>query len=188
VSGTISGNTVGTPTVANSGSSQANDIGIFDEGSNTETLAITNNKLYQYANTAGINVLNREGNPTTNLTITSNTIADPAPFALWGLEIQAGATSGPPADSGKVCAAITGNSMTGSAPTPANGGISDFELDQGFSTTIELPGYTGGSGDTNAVVSFIQAHNISGGTPSGTATVSGSGGGFVGGASCPAPS
>jgi VCBS repeat-containing protein len=187
LSGTVNGDTVGTPTTAGSGSSQANDIGIFAEGTATETLAITSNKLYQYANTSGIYALDREGSPAMNLTITGNTIADPAQTALWGVEVQAGATSGPPADGGKVCAAISGNSMTGSAPPPASGGISDFELDQQFGTTIELPGYAGGSGDTNAVVGFVQGNNNASGTPTGTATVSGSGGGFTGGSGCPAP-
>ena len=190
LTGTVSGNTVGSPTVAGSGSSGGNDIGIYAEGTGTETLEITSNKLYQYANTAGIYAINREGHPTTNLTITGNTIADPVSTALWGLEIQAGAESSPTVDSGKVCAAITGNSMTGSAPTPANGGLSDFELDQMFGTTIELPGYTGANNNDDAVVSFVQGQNTpSGGTaPSGTVTnnVSGGGGGFING-SCPTP-
>jgi hypothetical protein len=190
VTGTVSGNTVGSPTVAGSGSSGENDIGIYAEGTGTETLEITNNKLYQYENTAGIYVINREGSPTTNLTITGNTIADPGSTALWGLEIEAGAESAPTVDAGKVCADISGNSMTGSAPTPANGGISDFELDQEFNTTIELPGYTGPantSATPAAVTSFVQGNNNASGTPSGTVTNSGTGGGFTGGSGCPTP-
>ena len=182
LSGTVNGNTIGTATSSNSGS-KGNDIGIFAEGSVTETLAVTSNKLYQYANEAGINFLDREGNPTMNLTITGNTIADPGTFGSWGLLGQAGAQTG---DSGSVCAAISGNSMTGSGQTSQGG--ADFELDQEFSSTIRLPGYTGGSQDTSAVVSFIQGNNVSGGTPTGIATTSGSGGGFTGGSSCPAPS
>jgi hypothetical protein len=192
ISGTIDSNTVGSPTVAGSGSTQQNDIGISADNQTTETLAITNNKLYQYENTSGINVINREGNPTQNLTITGNTIANPGSTALWGLQIEAGASGVPlPADSGKVCAAISGNSMTGSAPPPASGGISDFELRQRFNTTIQLAGYTGATNNNSAVVSFVQGNNTpSGGTaPSGTATnnVSGGGGGFVGVTSCPTP-
>jgi len=77
--------------------------------------------------------------------------------------------------------------MTGSAPT---NGVSDFELRQRFSTTIELPGDTGANNNNSAVVSFVQGNNApSGGTaPSGTATTSVSGGGgFVGGTSRPTP-
>jgi VCBS repeat-containing protein len=182
LTGTVHGNTIGTAAAANSGS-QGNDIGIFAEGSVTETLAVTGNNLFQYDNEAGISFLDREGNPVMNLTITGNTIAHPGTFGSWGVLGEAGAESG---DNGTVCAAITGNSMTGSAQ-PGQGGA-DFELDQEFSATIRLPGYTGSSQDTNAVVSFVQGGNISGGTPSGIATVSGSGGGFTGGGGCPAPS
>lgn len=121
-----------------------------------------------------------------NLTITGNTIADPGSTALWGLEVEAGAQTG---DGGTVCAAISGNSMTGSAPSPASGGISDFEVDQEFGTKVELPGYTGANNNDAAVVSFVQGNNNASGTPSGTATdnVSGGGGGFVGGSGCAAP-
>ena len=58
----------------------------------TETLAITNNKLFQYSNDAGINYLDREGSPTMNLTITGNTIANPDnTFGAWGILGDAGA-------------------------------------------------------------------------------------------------
>jgi VCBS repeat-containing protein len=179
LSGTVHGNTIGTAATTNSGS-KGNDIGIFAEGSVTETLAITSNNLFQYDNASGISFLDREGSPVMNLTITGNTIADPGTFGTWGLLGQSGAATG---DAGTVCAVISGNSMTGSG---ANGGT-DFELDQGFNTTIKLPGYPGGSQDTGAVVTFVAGNNVSGGTPSGFASTSGSGGGFTGAASCPAP-
>jgi hypothetical protein len=184
LSGTVHGNTIGTAATSNSGSN-GNDIGIFAEGSVTETLAITGNSLFQYDNEAGINFLDREGSPTLNLTITGNTIADPGSFGSWGLLGEAGAATG---DAGTVCAAISGNSMKGSAQ--AGQGGADFELDQEFGSTIKLPGYAGGSQDTNAVVSFLQGNNTGNGTPSGIATTSGSGGGFSntsGGAACPTP-
>ncbi|HTX01456.1 MAG TPA: hypothetical protein VMD59_21915 [Acidimicrobiales bacterium] len=181
LSGTVDADTIGTASSSNSGS-QGNDIGIFAEGSVTETLAVTDNDLYQYDNEAGISFLDREGDPTMNLTITGNTIADPGSFGSWGLLGEAGAESG---DSGLVCAAVSGNSIRGSAQ-PGQGGA-DFELDQEFATTIKLPCYTGGSEDTNAATSFVQGANTGDGTPSGIATVSGSGGGFVGGTSCPTP-
>jgi VCBS repeat-containing protein len=182
LSGTVGSNTIGTAATANSGS-QGNDIGIFAEGSVTETLAVTGNTLFQYDNEAGISFLDREGSPTMNLTITGNTIADPGSFGSWGLLGEAGAQSG---DAGNVCLAMSGNSLKGSAQ--AGQGGADFELDQEFASTIKLPGYTGGSGNTDAVVSFVQGNNTGNGTPSGIATASGSGGGFTGAASCPAPS
>jgi hypothetical protein len=44
-----------------------------------------------------------------------------------------------------------------------------------------LPGYTGGTGDTSAVESFLIGNNDGSGA---VATVSGSGGGFVGVTGC----
>ena len=170
--------------MANSGGS--NSISATAEGAGTETLAITGNKLYQYDDFAGIYYIDREGSPTLNLTITGNTLADPAGNATnggaWGIYGEAGAATG---DAGKVCAAITGNSLTGSGQTSL--GSSDIELDQNIAgVTYELPGYTGGSTDTNAVATFVAGNNNSGGTPSVIATVIGAPG-FVGGSSCPAP-
>ncbi|HEY6315412.1 MAG TPA: putative Ig domain-containing protein [Streptosporangiaceae bacterium] len=184
VSGTINANTVGSPTVANSGGS--NSISATAEGAGTETLAITSNKLYQYDDFAGIYYIDREGSPTLNLTITGNTLADPAGNATqggaWGIYGEAGAATG---DAGKVCAAITGNSLTGAGQTSL--GSADIELDQNVAAvTYELPGYTGGATDTTAVQTFVAGNNNGGGTPSVVATVIGAPG-FVGGSSCPAP-
>jgi VCBS repeat-containing protein len=200
LSGTISANTVGSPSVACSGSYAGNDISASANGSSTVTLAITNNKLYQYDNVAGIDVVDGQGSPTMNMTITGNTIADPvganttctgnggAEGALWGLVLNSGTQNG---DAGTVCAEITGNSMTGSAPSAANGGIDDFEFDENDNGIFKLPGYTGGSTDSNAVVSYVQNNNNSSGAPSGDTFILGSGqsgGYFFNTASCPTPS
>jgi VCBS repeat-containing protein len=192
LSGTISGNTVGVATTANSGC--GNGIGISAEGvesaggtfsgGGTETLAITNNKFFQYQNEAGIHFIDRQGNPTMNMTITGNTIADPGKFGSWGILGEDGALT---TDNGMVCAAVAGNSITGSAA--AGQGGADVELDQNGATTFDLAGYTGGTSDTAAVQNFLQVSNTPGGgtAPSAIAVVSGSGGGFVGVTSCPAP-
>ena len=168
LSGTVDGNAVGSPSVSCSGSVGGDDVAATTHGSATTTLAITNNKLYQYDNPAGIGTINGQGSGTMNLTITGNTIADPVPAtvtcptlggpagALWGLWLNSGTASG---DTSTTSANITGNSMAGSAPTAAGGGISDFELDEDTAGTYKLPGYTGGGEDSNAVVSFIQANN-----------------------------
>jgi hypothetical protein len=134
----------------------------------------------QYANFAGIDARIRAGSPTLNTTITSNTVADPGTFATNGLFVQGGATT---TDGGTICAAISGNSITGSSANLAT----DFRLRQRFNTTIRLPGYSGTAGDTAAVVTFVANNN--GGTPTGSATVAfpTTGGGFVGGAACPTP-
>ena len=106
LSGTVDGNTVGSPSVSCSGSVGGDDVAATTHGSATSTLAITNNKLYQYDNPAGIGTINGQGSGTMNLTITGNTIADPVPAtvtcptlggpagALWGLWLNSGTASG----------------------------------------------------------------------------------------------
>jgi Cadherin-like domain len=178
--GTISGNTIGSASVANSGAGIG--INAQDEGSFTLTLAITNNKTFQYQNDSGINFESDKGSPALNLTITGNTVADPGSFGSWGILGDAGAETG---DSGTVCADISGNSVAGSAA--AGQGGADIELDQEFDTTIELPGYTGGAQATSAVAALLAGQNTGNGTPSVIATTSGSGGGFVGGSACATP-
>ena len=180
LTGTINGNTVGSPTVANSGAG----IGIWvrAEGSFTETVAITDNQTYQYQNAEGIGFEINSGSPTMNLTITGNTVADPGEFALNGIYGVAGAASG---DAGTVCADISGNSVKGSG---GPNGVADIELDQWFSTTYMLPGYTGATNDTSAVASFLAGNNTGNGTPTATAEeFSHTGGGFAGGSGCATP-
>ncbi len=177
LSGAVSGNTIGAPTTIGSGGGTG--IGVSAEGSATETLAITGNALYQYSDEAGINFINHEGHPVMNLTITGNTVTDPGAHAGWGIHGQAGAQT---TDNGTVCAAINGNSVAGAAQAGQAG--ADIELDQNDATTFEVPGYTGAAGDTSAVESFLAGGNYGDGKPTANATVSGSGGGFVGVSSC----
>ena len=171
LTGTVRGNTIGSGT---------NGIDVTASGSGTETLAITGNHLSQYSDGAGINFIDQAGNPAMNLTITGNTIADPGANGNWGIRGQDGGLT---SDSGTVCAVITGNSIAGSGPAGRRGGA-DVELDQNDGTTINLPGYTGGSGNTSAVESFLAGNNDGDGTPTAVATVSGTGGGFVGVTGC----
>jgi hypothetical protein len=113
-----------------------------------------------------------------NLTITGNTIADPGEYGGWGIYGQAGGQD--LYDEGTVCAAITGNSITGSGQA----GEADIDLRQNDRATIELPGYTGAAGDTSAVESFLIGNNDGNGTPTAYAGVSGNGGGFAGVTGC----
>ena len=191
VSGTINANTVGSATVSQSGG--GNSIGIYAESAGTETLAITKNDLYQYDDFAGIYYIDREGNPTLNLTINGNTLADPGGNATiggaWGILGEGGALT---TDAGTVCAAITGNSLTGSGQP--NLGSPDVELDQAGLVTYKLPGYTGpsynaGTGDATAVDSFVASNNSD--SASNVLDTSTGPGGFSntpGGAACPTPS
>jgi hypothetical protein len=60
--------------VSCSGSVSGDDVAATTHGSATSTLAITNNKLYQYDNPVGIGTINGQGSGTMNLTITGNTM------------------------------------------------------------------------------------------------------------------
>jgi hypothetical protein len=144
------------------------------------TVAVTNNTIRQNDGFAGIDILSRDGSPTINATVTGNSIANPSSGGGNGLLLRNGAIT---TDGGFTCAAITGNSLAGSAVA----GLDDFRLRQRFNTTVRLPGYGGAPGATAAVVAFVQGNNP--GAESGSATVDfpTTGGGFVGGAACPTP-
>jgi hypothetical protein len=195
LSGTISGNTIGTAATVDSGSAQNSGISATAQAAGTETVAITNNTIRQY-HLNGINMLSRLGAPTINATITGNTISNPATAALNGILVNAGASStgnGGGPDAGTICAGIGGagalaNAITGAGTNgAADPTATDFRLRQRFNTTVKLPGYLGTAGDTTAVVTYVKTNN--GVTPTGSATVNfpAGGGGFVGGSACPTP-
>jgi VCBS repeat-containing protein len=171
LTGTIASNVIGTPGTADSGGGVG--IGITAEDSAAETLSIVNNDLYQYNNVAGIYFFDEEGTSSMKLTITGNLIANPGDYGSWGIY---------GVDEGLVCAVISGNSIHNSGIV-GQGGY-DIELDQNDLSTIMLPGYTGGTEDYDAVQAFLETNNKVNGTPTATAFPAGTGGGFVGGASC----
>jgi hypothetical protein len=179
--GTISNNTIGTAGQADSGSESSNTITVTSNGAGTTTVAVTNNVIRQYGNGYGILLDNKEGNSTLNGTVTGNNIDNPGTFAINGIHVSAGATSGPPIDSGFTCAAVTGNSVTNAGLATA-----DIRLRQRFGTTIRLPGYTGAASDTAAVNIFVSGNN-GGAEVTSIHNVGGGGFGFVGGAACPQP-
>ncbi len=175
-SGSITGNTIGVAATANSGSSQGSGIFMLTDGGGSYTATVTGNTVRQYGNygiilqTGGSGTI---GSGTLKATVTGNVVTNPGTlvFAKNGIHLNAGVTVG---DTYGVCLALTSNAITG---TSTDGGT-DFRLRQRQSTTVALPGYGGANNDLAAVVAFVQANN--GGSPSGAATVSGSGGGFVG--------
>ncbi len=177
--GTVSGNTIGNPAVADSGSAQGDGITVLSSGAGTSTVSITSNLVRQYANLFGINVHQRDGSGALYATITGNTVSNPGSFATNALIVQAGAIS---TDNGTVCAHISGNTITGAGA----GGATDFRVRQRNLTTFRLPGYAGAANDNAAVVAFISGNN-GGASGSATNNVAGGGSGFIGGAACPTP-
>jgi hypothetical protein len=180
LSGTINNNTIGNAAVAASGGAESSGIATVGQGAGTLTVAVTNNTIRQNDGFAGIDILSRDGSPTINATVTGNSIANPSAGGGNGLLLRNGAIT---SDAGLTCAAITGNSLAGSAVA----GLDDFRLRQRFSTTVRLPGYGGAPGNTAAVVAFVQGNNAGAETGSATVDFPTTGGGFVGGAACPTP-
>ena len=179
--GTISTNTIGTAAQADSGSESSNTITVTSNGVGTTTVAVTGNVLRQYGNGYGILIDNKEGSATANATVTGNNIDNPGTFAINGIHVSAGATAGPPPDTGTTCAVITGNTVTNAGLATA-----DIRLRQRFNTTIRLPGYAGAASDTTAVNSFVAGNNP-GAEVTSIHNVGGGGFGYVGGAACPTP-
>jgi Ca2+-binding RTX toxin-like protein len=182
--GTLTGNTIGTTGVLDSGSESSNTITFAAKGAGTATVSITNNTVRQYSNAYGIMVAATEGSPIVNATVTGNVVKEPGTFALNGIRVDAGATAGPPADASTLCVTLTGNNATGSAKAPPSD--TDIRLRQRFGTTIRLPGYTGANNDTTTVNNFVSGNNTGSPTVSSVFNVPG-GGGFVGGAACTVP-
>ena len=177
--GTISNNVVGTAGTADSGSESGSGIVVTSNGAGLTTVAITNNRVYQYANPYGILVNMKEGSSNLNATVAGNIVSAPGSFAINGIRVDAGATAG---DSGTLCASVMGNSVAGSGP----GVDPDIRLRQRFNTTIRLPGYGGANSDTTAVNAFVLGNNTATDVSS-AHNVGGGGGGFVGGAACATP-
>ena len=184
-SGTIANNTVGVTGVR--ARAQRTDRVIFAlaGGTGTYTASITGNQVRQYgdhgifAQADGPGVV---GNAAMNLTVTGNTVTEPAAGggpATNGFHLYAGTTAG---DNSQVCVALSDNTLAGSGQDLERisvcGSVSPPQY--GF------PDMQGARRTRAAVVAFIQGQNP--GAETGQASVqSPPGGGFVGGAACATP-
>jgi len=173
-SGTISGNTIGTVGVTNSGSVAGPGARLVCNGvGGTLTAVVSNNTIREVAN-RGIDVLARDGSCTLNATITGNSIVHTSAISLEGIRIDAGAVT---TDQVKVCAAVSGNTITTVA------GFNGIRVRQRFlNTTFQLAGYAGSPTNDAAVAAFLTSTN--------TVAVSAAdhgGAGFIGVGSCPTP-
>jgi hypothetical protein len=184
MSGTIANNTIGTSGDVDSGSESSNTITVSGRGAGPTIVSVTGNTVRQWANGHGILIQQVEGSASMDATVTGNSAKNPGTFAINGIRVDAGATSGPPADAGTTCVVITGNDVTLSGNTAT--GDTDIRLRQRFGTTVRMPGYAGANNDNAAVNAFVTANNTGGPTVSSVTNVPG-GGGFVGGAACTQP-
>jgi hypothetical protein len=177
--GKIQNNTIGTSSV--SGSTQGNGIVITPLGAGTLTALLKNNTVSKIAGNDGFNMQPFQFTGTVNLTLDTNTFSvDTTSInSAFGIDIIAGNDA---ADSGTICANITGNHANGNGGTVGSG----LELITGAGTpTINLQGYPGAANDTAAITSFIDGSNTVNPPP---ATVSASPGTIKGAPSpCPTP-
>ena len=143
VHGIISGNTIGTAAVTNSGSASGDGINAQLSGNGTMTVQIEDNDIHQW-NSFGIFAVDRAGSGTLNATINDNVIDTPGAFAIQSMRIQAGAASG---DSGQIWLEMNNNV----ANTPI---AADVRLWSRFDADILMPGYSGAANNTAAVDAF----------------------------------
>ena len=163
MTGSITGNTVGSAGVSNSGSAAGSTIvaAIVGAGTTaTHTTTITGNTLRQFTN-YGIRLINRgTGTGYLNATVKNNNIAVPSPnsvsglFPTSGIRAELGATSGPPADDGKTCLDISGNTVNQTGTSSS----AEIRVFGRFSTKTSLLGL--GQGGASAVPNtFLQNQN-----------------------------
>jgi hypothetical protein len=187
VNATISGNTIGTAAVANSGSAQGDGISVFSHGLAAIHATITNNTILQYSNTSGIDLLQNDGNGSLDAKVQSNTVSNPGSFATNGVFVRSGLTGG--TETGTTCLDL-GSATAGlmnSVTASGSGGSTDLRVRQLSNTTVKLVGYSGSTTDTAAVDGYLITRNSGDGAPTASSTATGTGGGFVTAASCVVP-
>jgi hypothetical protein len=183
VDATIQANTIGASGVANSGASAGNGIGIRSNGNATVRTLVENNTIYQYANAAGILLVNNDSNGTLDATLRNNLIGAPAPGGQNGILATTGGAD--LAETATSCLALGDPSAplmnrVASAGSELLSG-EDIRIRRFDAATVKLPGYAGGATDTSAVQSFVAARNAGNGAATVGALNDGTPGGFTGG-------
>jgi Calx-beta domain/Bacterial Ig domain len=180
--GQVSSNIIGTAAVNGSGASQSAGIRVENHSKGTLTAIVSSNTVRQWS-TQGINLQAGDTSATgltngpLNVTVTSNTVANPNPASAGdhGIQLNIGTQTG---NTNTVCANYLNNNSLGNA---VNGGV-DYRLRQRQNTTVQLPGYTGVSNNTAAVRTYIlgRPNTANQANPNDVAaSVSGTGGGYV---------
>jgi hypothetical protein len=172
-------------------SSKGDTVNVQASGSGTSNSLIKGNNIQGW-NEFGLRLFQGDGTGSMNASVKGNTIKNPdisnqANFPpIEGMRAQTGtAGSG---DTGTSCYDIGGagadaNDLTGSH----NVGEADLKVRQRFATTLRMPGYTGTSTDTAAVITYLQLRNTA---PITSATHDGTGGftnSSPSGSVCPQP-
>jgi VCBS repeat-containing protein len=181
--GRIENNIIGVTGVTGSGANNGSGIVVESRGQGTHVSRIAGNTIRQY-NQDGISTVNGEDGSADNgivnvqLTVVNNTVTEPKrPQTLTGFRNEAA----DPAATVDECLDLQGNVMTGAGPFGSDIRVL-FDFPQ---NTVRLPGYAGGSQDTNAARAYFAGRNTATTT---VANAAGSGPGYVnGGAGCTQP-
>lgn len=192
--GRVRNNVIGSGGVSLSCSSQANGVYIDSRGNGTHTSAVTGNTIRQCFD-RGILAEAGDGDSVVNLTIQSNLIDQQVDVnAREALQTNFGITSTNVfgnVDTNNVCLQFGGAGALGNVLSHGGGAPDDFRLRKRFEATVRLPGYAGGTGQDAGslaqVVAFIQGLNTGSAGEPGSASASGAGGGYTGGAACTLP-
>jgi hypothetical protein len=158
----ITGNRVGDPQITDSGASAGNGIGVRSNGAALVTTRIANNTIAQYANFAGIQLVQNDGNAILNATVDGNTISNRGSGGLNGISVLTGGADA--GDIGTTCLDIgrtAPNVLTGSGDGTAQG--TDISIRQQDGAALHVPGFTGTQTDGPGLASLVRSQN--GGTP-----------------------
>jgi hypothetical protein len=148
MSGSITGNTVGTAGMANSGSSAGSGIfvGIVGTGATaTHTTTVSSNTVRQFTNFGIYLYSSGTGNNYLNATVQNNDIAVPSSNAVAqgyptsGFRLVNGTSSGPPAHDGRVCLVLTGNTVSQTGTSTS----AEVRVWGRFASRTAIPGLTG---------------------------------------------
>lgn len=194
MTGRIRNNTIGTSGAALSCSTQANGVYVDARSNGTFTSQVNNNVIRQCLD-RGILSEAGDGDSVLNLTVTGNTIDQQVALgAREAIQTNHGITSTNVfgnVDTNVVCLQLGGAGALANTFSHGPGAPDDFRLRKRQEATVRLPGYGGGTGqDTGSlaqVVAFIQGQNTGSAGEPGSASASGAGGGYTGGAACPLP-
>ena len=192
--GFVRNNLIGTSGAALSCSTQANGVYIDARGNGTHTSAVTGNTIRQCFD-RGILSEAGDGDSVLNLTVQSNIIDQQVDAnAREAIQTNFGITTTNVfgnIDTNAVCLQLGGAGALANTFSHGAGAPDDFRLRKRFEATVRLPSYAGGTtqgaGDLAQVVAFIQGQNTGSAGEPGSASASGAGGGYSGGAACPQP-
>jgi hypothetical protein len=188
VGATIEANVIGRVDEADSGSATGDGIYVNGHGGSTITTRIAANRVFQWSNPYGIEIVQNDGDGAVNATVQGNELRAPGAFALSPIRVLIGSFA---TDAGMSCVDVghgTDVLLRNTLAGVGVGGEPDIRLRMagGPSSRLQLPGYIGAPLDVAAVKSYLTARNTTDAAPTAGATLlAGTGG--VGGLETPCP-